>query len=115
MNEVVTVPNSLREQINQAHNLLAQSQQARQHGNTDIAVSRAQAGLEILQTIAKQSPELGALFLAAKLGYRGVEISTYEQSRTYHKIEHSLFGFSMGSSVVPRDEYTRHTKTVRFI
>jgi hypothetical protein len=115
MNEIISIPKSLREQISEAQTLLAQSKNAGEDGNTDLAVIRARAGLEIIQTIAQKNPELGALLACDRLGYRGIEVTTYEEDLSYQVIEQKFLGLSVGTQVVPVRSTRRTCRQVRLI
>lgn len=115
MNEIVSVPNSLRTQIANAQNLLAQSEQAQKQGNTDLAMRRAQEGMKAIRQIARNNPELGALLVAAEYGYTGIEYSQTERIDSYEVLDRKFFGITVGSEVVPTTTVKHMTRTVRLI
>lgn len=115
MNEITSVPNSLRQQINNAQNLLAQSEKAQCQGNTELAVVRAREGLKVLRQISRQNPELGALLVAAEHGYTGIELTQVERIDSYEVLERKFLGISMGSEVVPTTTIKEIRRTIRLI
>lgn len=97
---LVTLPNSLRNQLERAQNLLSQSEEAQMYGNRSLAASRAMEGIRVLEAIAQRSPEFATLLSAALQGYRGFEFERTEHTDTYQVVERKLFGWSFGYATV---------------
>lgn len=104
---LVTLPNSLKTQLERAQNLLAQSEHAENVGDHSLAIVKAREGMQAVAQIAQRAPELAMLLLAGEMGYRGYEYETMERTESHQVIERKLFGISMGYDVVPLTTVTR--------
>jgi len=104
---IVTLPNTLKTQLERAQNLLAQSEHAEDVGNHSLAVVKAREAMQAVSQIAQRAPELALLVLAGDMGYRGYEFETLERTESNQVIERKIFGISMGYDVVPITTVTR--------
>ncbi len=115
MNEITSVPNSLKQQMERAQNLLAQSERAQSQGNSELAVVRAREGMKVLRQISRNNPELGALLVAAEHGYTGIEYTEMERIQSYEIIKKEFMGMSFGSEIVPTTSITERKRIVKLI
>ncbi|MBS1701419.1 MAG: hypothetical protein JST12_07150 [Armatimonadetes bacterium] len=115
MEEITSLPNSLREQIASAQNLLAKSQQAEQSGNTELALIRAEQGMKIIANIACASPELAAVLLGAQIGHSGIQIEETHHEDSYEVIEQKFWGIHIGTFVYPTHKTIRTFRNVKLI
>lgn len=106
---LVTIPNSLKLQLERAQNLLAQSEHAEDMGNHSLAVVKAREGMQAIAKIAQYAPELGTLLLAGQMGFRGYQYDSEERVESYRVIERKFLGVEMGQRVVPTTTITRRT------
>lgn len=97
---IITVPNSLKSQLDRAQNLLAQSDRAESRGDNSLAVIRAREGMRVLRALAASSPQCAALLIAAEHGYRGYEIEKIERIDRHQVVERKFCGVVFGSEVV---------------
>lgn len=107
---LVSVPNSLRTQIDKATNLLAQSADAERRGDSEIAIIKARQGLQVVASIAERSPELGAMLLAPQYGYTGFTVEHFEHVDRYEVMDHKVLGLTLSRSIV-NVPFTRRTQT----
>ncbi len=114
MNQIESVPNSLREQLVKAQNFLDLSQKQASRGNYDMAEYSARLAAKTMREVARQNPELGALLIGAHLGYRGIEIVAQEQRTTDHVVDRKFLGMNIGYNVVPITTTVTIRKTARF-
>ena len=115
MEEIASLPNSLREQIASAQNLLAKSQQAEQMGNSELAVIRAEQGMKIIANIASANPEFATVLLAAQSGYSGIQLEETQYVDAYEIIEQKFLGIPIGTHVVPTHKVTRTYRNMKLI
>lgn len=115
MEEITSLPNSLREQIASAQNLLAKSQQAEQAGNTELAIIRAEQGMKIIANIACANPEFATVLLAAQGGYSGIQLDDTQHVDSYELIEQKFLGIPIGTYIVPTHKVTRTYRTMKLI
>jgi len=104
---LLTVPNSLHQQIQRAQDLLDDSEDAHQDGNYVLAKRKAREGLLALETVAQSCPEVAALLLAGQHGYRGYEFETIERVDNYQVIERKFLGLTIGQDVINVPKTTR--------
>lgn len=115
MNEIVSVPSSIRARFEQAEKLLALAKDAERSGEDYDAATFATRGLEIMLEVARQSPEYGALVCAAKMGYTGIQYSTYERTDSFQVVEHKFLGFTIGTETVPVSTTKQTHRIVKLI
>ena len=115
MEDITSLPNSLREQIASAQNLLAKSQQAEQSGNTELAIIRAEQGMKIIANIACANPEFATVLLAAQSGYSGIQLEETQHVDSYEVIEQTFFGISIGTFIQPTHKVTRTYRNMKLI
>ena len=113
--EIVTVPNSLKEQLDRAQKLLAQSDQAEQGGNHSLAVIKAREGMRVLRALAQYAPDNAALMIAGEMGHRGFEFETIERIDTYQVVERKFLGMIVGTDIVNVPKMTRRVHRGRLI
>lgn len=104
---LVTLPNSLKLQLERAQNLLSQSEHAENIGDHSLALVKAREGMQAVIAIAQRAPEQALLLLAGEMGYRGYEIETLERIDCHQLVERKFFGLSMGHEVVNVPNVTR--------
>lgn len=97
---IVSVPNSLREQLERAQMLVAQSEQASAGGYGSLAEIKARAAGIVLSRLTQTSPESAALLYLAERGYSGFEYEILDRTDQYQVIEHTFFGIPVGKEVV---------------
>ena len=106
---LVSLPNSLRQQLDRAQHLLNQSEDAASYGDRSLAVVKAKEAMQVIQRVAEHSPELAALIILGDLGYRGFELETIEHVDRYQVVERKVFGIPFGHDVVNTPTTTRRT------
>ncbi len=106
-NQLLTLPNSLHQQIQRAQDLLDQSDDAAGGGEFALAKEKAREGMRVLQIVAQSHPEIGAVIFAGMMGYGGYEIEIVERVDNHQLVERKLFGLSMGQEVVNVPTVTR--------
>lgn len=104
MNELVSLPGSIRQRIEHAQRLLEQGRPQ------EAATQMQSAELEL----AKSSPELFAILTALNKGYRGIRATQTEYSTTHFKVEHRFLGILVGEEWVPRTTVKRTVRTMEF-
>ncbi|MGI8923924.1 MAG: hypothetical protein ACR2HJ_07795 [Fimbriimonadales bacterium] len=97
---LLSLPNSLHQQIQRAQNLLDQSEEAVSGGDLALAQEKAREGMRVLQIVAQTDPEIGALVFAGMMGYGGYEVEIVERVDDHQLVERKFFGLSMGHEVV---------------
>lgn len=112
---LVTVPNSLRQQLERAQSLLNQSEEAESYGDRSLAVVKAREAMQVVQRIAQQSPEIGALIILGDMGYRGFEVETMESVDRNQLVQKTFLGFPMGQEVVSVPTITRRYIRARLL
>lgn len=112
---LVTLPNSLRNQLERAQNLLSQSEEAEMYGNRSLAATRVQEAIRVMEAIAQRSPEFATLLNAALLGHRGFEFEMVEHVDSYQVVERKLFGYSFGYETIHTPSVTRRYIRGRFL
>lgn len=112
---LVSVPNSLRQQLERAQNLLNESEEAESYGDRSLAVVKAKEAMQVVQRIAQQSPEIGALIILGEMGYRGFEVETMEQVDRHELVERTFLGLRMGQEVVNVPTITRRYIRARLL
>lgn len=112
---LVTVPNSLRQQLERAQSLLNQSEEAESYGDRSLAVVKAREAMQVVQRIAQQSPEIGALIILGDMGYRGFEVETMESVDRHQLVQKTFLGFPMGQEVVNVPTITRRYIRARLL
>lgn len=115
MNEIINIPSSLRDKIENAQKLLDQSQQAQNQGNTQLAIVRAQEGMKAIRQVARNNPEFGALLVAGLNGYQGIEVTETEEVHGYEMLDQTFLGISFGKSIVPTHTVKTRTRVLRLI
>lgn len=110
---LTSVPNSLRDQLERAQNLLSQSDSADANGNHSLAVVKAREGMQVLRAIAQVCPELAALMVGAGMGHWGFEIESTERTDSYQLVERRLFGVPFGHETINTPTMTRRTIRAR--
>lgn len=104
MNELVSIPGSIRQRIEHAQRLLEQDRP-----------KEAESQLRAAELeLARSSPELYAVLAAMNRGYRGMEVSQTEYTRNHYKVEHRFLGILIGEEWVPRTDVKRTVRTLRF-
>lgn len=111
---LVTIPNSLKTQLERAQNLLAQSERAEDYGNHSLAVVKAREGMQVISQIAQHAPELATLLLAGQMGFRGYQYESVERVDSHRVIDRRFLGMDMGQRVVPTTTITRRTIRANF-
>lgn len=99
-NELITVPNSMKEKIEQAQRLLDQSERAETRGDHSLAVVKAREGMRVLRELSRTSPNHAALIMAAEMGHRGFEFETVERLDVYKVVERKFMGIVVGTDIV---------------
>jgi hypothetical protein len=112
---LVSLPNSLQQQLDRAQNLLSQSENAEYYGDHSLAIVKAREAMQVVQALAHSSPESAALIILADMGYRGFEYETVEHIDRYQVIERKFCGLSFGHEVVNVPTITRRTVKARII
>ncbi len=112
---LISVPNSLRQQLERAQNLLSQSEEAESNGNQSLAVVKAKEAMQVIQRVAQQSPELAALVILGDMGYRGFEIEMIERVDRHEIVQRTFLGIPMGQEVVNVPTMTRRTIRARLL
>lgn len=112
---LTSVPNSLRDQLERAQNLLTQSDYAEAHGDHSVAIVKAREGMQVLRTLAASCPELATMLLAADMGHRGFELEMIERIDSYQLVERKLCGISFGHEAINTPTMTRRTIRARVI
>lgn len=112
---LVSLPTSLREQIDRAQNLLAQSEVAEEHGDREVAMIRAREGLRVLQELAAHSPDHTAMLVATQQGYKGFELETLERIDSHQIVERKFLGLTIATDVVNLPTIKRTYKRMRVI
>jgi hypothetical protein len=115
LDSLVTVPNSLKVQLDRAQNLLAQSEHAEAGGDHSLAIVKAREAMQAVRSFAQQSPELAVLVLGGEMGFRGYQIETVEQVDRYQVVERKFLGMCLGSEVVNVPTVTRRTVRAHFL
>jgi hypothetical protein len=105
--EVTSIPNSLREQLQRAHLLLNQAEHADANGRHDVATIKAQQAVNVFNALIERSTEAGLLAVLAEIGNQGYEFQTVEHVDGYVVLERRLFGLSFGQYVAPTRTITR--------
>lgn len=113
IDEIVSVPRTLQQQIQRAQNLIDQAEDDNDRGNTSRARSQAELALSLLNTIAQRYPELAALMVVAQQGHQGIEIVLDEERHWNEPLVSKVFGEPF-TSMEDRYSRTRTTRTVRF-
>ncbi len=106
---LVSLPNSLQQKLERANNLLTQSENAEYYGDHSLAVVKAREAMQVIQAIARSSPEAATLLILADMGYSGFEYETTERIDSHQVIERKFLGMSFGHDVVNVPTYTRRT------
>ncbi len=112
---IISVPNSLRQQLERAQNLLSQSEEAESYGDRSLAVVKAKEAMQVIQRVAQQSPEIAALIILGDMGYRGFEVETVERVDRHQIVQHTFLGVTMGQEVVNVPTITRRTIRARLL
>jgi hypothetical protein len=112
---LVTVPNSLRQQLERAQNLLDQSEEAESYGDRSLAVVKAREATRVVERIAQQCPDIGALIVLADMGYRGFEVETMETVDRHQLVQRTFLGIPMGQEVVSVPTITRRYIRARLL
>lgn len=102
MNELASLPTSIRQRLEQAQAMLADNQQ-----NTAQQATAQQLVAEAVRTLASSNPELCALLIAGHMGFRGFAGSRTLTKVTTKEIPRKLWGFDFGHDV----ETTTETQT----
>ncbi len=113
--ELITVPNSLKEQLDRAQNLLSQSDQAETRGDHSLALVKAREGMRVLRALAQTSPDNAALMIAGEMGHRGFEFETIERIDTSVVIYRKFLGMIVGTDVVNLPRTTRRVHRGRLL
>ena len=113
--EIITVPNSLKEQLDRAQKLLVQSDQAEQGGNHSLALVKAKEGMRVLRALAQFSPDNAALMIAGEMGHRGFEFETIERVDSYQVVERKFLGMIVGTDIVNLPTISRRVHRGRLI
>lgn len=113
MKEIVSVPQSLRQQLEQVDNLLTKSQNAALRANHNTAEIHIANAMDVLRDIAVKHPEIAAGLLAKTLGASNLEVFTRETKDTCSVVEKKFLGLHMGYEVVPTTTTTSTYKRVR--
>ena len=106
---LLSLPNSLQQKLERANNLLAQGERAEAYGDHSLAIVKAREAMQVIQAIARSSPEAAALLVLADMGYSGFEHETTERIDQHQVIERKFLGLSCGYDVVNVPTYTRRT------
>lgn len=112
---LTSVPNSLRDQLERAQNLLSQSEYAESQGDHSVAIVKAREGMQVLRTLAASCPELATMLMAADMGHRGFELEMTERTDSYQLVERKFFGMSFGYDAINTPTMTRRTIRARVI
>lgn len=86
MNDLATLPLSVRQQLERASQVPARVQ-------PDDPRTAVQA---VLRELAGKQPELCALLLASQMGYHELSVSQSEWSSNTERIDRRAFGFNIG-------------------
>jgi len=113
--ELISVPNSLKQQLDRAQNLLAQSDQAERGGDHSLALVKAREGMRVLRALAQYSPDNAALMIAGEMGHRGFEFETIERVDTSVVIYRKFLGMIVGTDVVNLPKTTRRVHRGRLL
>lgn len=104
---IVSVPNSLREQLERAQHLVEQSERAQAYGDESLASIKAQAAAQVLTRLAQTFPEMSGLIYLVERGHQGFEIEIVDRTDQYEVIEHKFLGMALGKEVVNVPCYKR--------
>jgi hypothetical protein len=100
MNEILTIPASVREHF----------EVSRDNSDNPVTEMLRSAGLEL----ARNNAAYAALILAGQLGKDGIDDVTVEEVTTMELIEHRLFGIKIGEQRVPITNTRKTTRRLRF-
>lgn len=103
--ELATVPQSLRERLDQVQVLVSQGKQ-----NQAVSVLKAAEG-----ELARSHPELFTLLRAVRLGYQGIAMNETEVTQSHQLIEKRFFGILIERELKPITTVRSTTKTLRFL
>jgi len=103
MNELATVPTSLRQRLELAQRLFEDNHV--EEGQQLLA----QAHLEL----ARMQPELCALIMAAQRGFRGIEATTVNEVTTMTRVQKTFFGLPLGEVWEPVTTTTVTKRTLK--
>jgi hypothetical protein len=103
MTDIVTVPNSILQRLNQVQQLASQNRMP------EASATLAQALVEIART----QPELGALMVAAHLGYSGLSFQQTVQSTNHYVTDRSIFGIRYGQDERTTTTTNTTTRSIR--
>lgn len=98
---IVSIPNSLREQLQRVQLLLNQSEHAKANGREEVAQTKAQQAVNVMNTLINRSTECGTLAVLADMGCQGYDYSTVEETEAFVVLEKRAFGMSFGQEIVP--------------
>ncbi|MBV6459370.1 MAG: hypothetical protein HONBIEJF_02518 [Fimbriimonadaceae bacterium] len=104
---VISIPNSLREQLQRAQLLLNQAEHADLNGRHDVATIKAHQAVNVFTALIERSTEAGLLAVLAEIGNQGFEYQTVEHIDSFVVLERRLFGLSFGQFVAPTRTVTR--------
>lgn len=104
---LVTVPNSLREQLDRAQHLVEQSERAEAYGDESLAAIKARAAAHILARLAQSFPEMAGLLYLAERAHDGFEIEILNRTDQFAVIEHQFLAIPLGKEVVNVPSYNR--------
>ena len=96
---LLTLPNSLKSQLERAERLLDQSEDADFVGNTSLAKAKAAEGFQVLAQLASTAPDLAFALMARQMGVREWDLEWCERVDRYQVIEKKFLGLSMGTEV----------------
>lgn len=103
MNELATLPASIRQRLEMAQSLADRGRTAEAHG----------AYSEVLAVLARSSPDLCAVLLATLMGKNGVTSTTVEERHFVQRIEHTFLGILIAEEWVPMTTRTTSTRTIK--
>lgn len=103
MTDIVTVPKSILQRLEQVQTLNSQHRGA--EANSVLA--------QTLVEIARSNPELCAVLIAAQMGHRQITLQQTVQSSTMVTSDRRIFGLTYGQDIKRTTTTTTTTRTIR--
>ena len=107
MNQLTSLPASVRNELNIAQELL----QGTRYG--PASPEKIDRAMTVLKKLVVQNPELGTVIFAAILGHRGIEITDIQEKTYYRDVDRKLLGFKVGTDQREFTDTTRNTRRIR--
>jgi len=110
---IVSLPQSLREQLQRVQLLLNQSEYAKTHGRDDLARAKAEQAVSVMNNLICHSAESATLTMLADMGCQGFQSAIVEQTDGFVIVERRFLGISFGEKVVPTRKVVRRNSQGR--